>query len=472
MKACIYTRVSTTSQVDEGFSLAAQYDQLVKFVEAQGWDLVRIYTDPGVSAKDLNRPGIQEMIADLKDGKFETLIIHKLDRLTRNISDLYDLVDLVIKKEIKLISLSENIDTATPMGRMFIYMLGILAQMFRENLSQEIKKGMTQRAEQGFRNTFAPYGYEINEEGTLTIIPEQAELIREIFDMLLIKKWGYSTIAKKLNERNETGIRGGIFHGSSIERILNNHTYAGMNHWKRKELSEDQRIIREGGHVPIIDKETFERAQNIIGRRSRKEMSRSSFDYPYSTIIHCGKCGAPYHGMTQTYKRSTKYYYYRCNGKTLGKCDQSDLSEVNFEKLFFKHFDFTREVNYVEVAAAKEDHEKERKRIERDLNKSEQRRKNWQYAFGDGKMPYEDYTKLMDEEMNRVHELNQSLRDLPTDKTTTLTRNDVIETIAALKENWNFVERINRKEFINSLFKRIDILKTGKVWEIVQTDFV
>jgi site-specific DNA recombinase len=472
MKACVYTRVSTNSQADEGFSLAAQYDQLIKFVELQGWDLVRVYTDPGVSAKDLNRPGVQQMINDMKEGKFETLIIHKLDRLTRNISDLYDLVDLVIAKNIKLISLSENIDTSTPMGRMFIYMLGILAQMFRENLSEEIKKGMTQRAEQGFRNTFAPYGYEINEEGKLSIIPEQAELIREIYDMLLIKKWGYSTIAKKLNERNELGIRGGIFHGSSIERILNNHTYAGMNHWKRKELKEDQRIIREGGHEAIIDKETFERAQNIIGRRSRKEMSRSSYDYPYSTIIHCGKCGAPYHGMTQTHKRINKYYYYRCNGKVLGKCDQSDLSEVNFEKLFFKYFDITREVEYVEVAAAKEDHEKERKRIERELNKSDQRRKNWQYAFGDGKMPYDDYTKLMDEEMNRVHDLNQSLRDLPEERPTTLSQNEIMESIAGLRDNWSYLERSTKKDLINSFFIRIDILKTGKVWAITGSNFI
>src|SRR5690349_1551274 len=116
MRTAIYTRVSTNEQANEGFSLQAQYERLVDFVNMQRWDLTRIYTDPGVSAKDLNRPGVKEMIDDLKSGKFDAIIVHKLDRLTRNISDLYNLVELVNKLNVKLISISENIDTSTPMG--------------------------------------------------------------------------------------------------------------------------------------------------------------------------------------------------------------------------------------------------------------------------------------------------------------------------------------------------------------------
>lgn len=471
MRAAIYTRVSTANQAEEGFSLQKQYDQLVEYVNLQDWDLVRIYTDPGISAKDLKRPGVQEMLDDLKGGKFDAIIVHKLDRLTRNISNLYDLVELVNKKDIKLISLSENIDTSTPMGRMFVYLLGIFAQMFRENLSEDVKKGMVGRAEQGLRNTFAPYGYERNKEGELVIVPDQADLIREVFRLLIEKKFGYVTIAKMLNLKNIPGLRGGLFHGSTIEIILKNHTYTGKNHWKLKGKPESERIIRNASHDAIIDGLTFEKAQNIIERRSRKEMSRSSYGYPFSAIIRCAKCNGPYHGLMQP-KSGGKYYYYRCTNKLRGVCDQSDLSELKFEKMFFEHFTLLKQgIAFKEVAAAKSDATIERKKIERQLEQSEQRRKNWQYAFGNGKMPYEDYVKLIDEEMNRVEDWRNQLELVPNEQPVKITEQEVIDAIAQLNSNWPFLERETKKDFINSLFKGIYILKTKKTWSIERVEW-
>ncbi|MFN0223224.1 recombinase family protein [Paenibacillus sp. KR2-11] len=473
MKACIYTRVSTAGQAEEGFSMQAQHDRLIDYVKLQGWDLIRIYTDPGVSAKDLNRPGVKEMIDDLKAGKFDAVIVHKLDRLTRNISDLYDLVELVNKHEVKLISLSENIDTSTPMGRMFVYLLGIFAQMFRENLSEEVKKGLSKRAEQGLRNTFAPYGYEMDEEGELRILPERAELIREMFDLLIQKKWGYLKIAKHLNTRSIPGIRGGSFHGSTIENILKNHTYVGKNHWKLKDRPESERIVRQGTHEPIIDQSTFDMAQNIIQRRSRKEMSRSSYDYPFSTIIRCGRCGGPYHGHMQPTTKGIKYYYYRCLNKLRGKCDQSDLSELKFEVMFFEYFALQHQgIEFQEVAAAKSDTAEDKRKIERELEKSEQRRKNWQYAFGDGNLPYLDYVALIDEEMKRVEDLQRQLKDLPqNEQPVKITTKEVLDTVAHLRENWPYLERETRKDLINALFKAIMILKVGNKWSIAGVEW-
>ncbi|MCU6798037.1 recombinase family protein [Paenibacillus sp. WQ 127069] len=472
MKAVVYTRVSTASQAEEGFSLQAQYENLIQYVRLQSWDLLRIYTDPGVSAKDLNRPGVKEMLEDLKSGKFDAIVVHKLDRLTRNISDLYDLVELVNKKNIKLVSTSENIDTSTPMGRMFVYLLGIFAQMFRENLSEEVKKGLTERAEQGFRNAFAPYGYEMNEKGELDIVPDQAEFIREVFQLLIEKKNGYHTIAKILNKKNVPGLRGGIFHGSTIEQILKNHTYTGKNHWKLKDKPESERIIRDASHDAIIDQETFDKAQDIIGRRSRGELSRSSYDYPFSTIIRCDRCGGPYHGLMMP-KIGNKYYYYRCFNKLRGKCDQSDLSELKFERMFFAHFSIgDLGIDYKEVAVTKDDPVAERKKIERDLDRSEQRRKNWQYAFGDGKLPYDDYVKLIDEEMVRVQELQVQLEGIREVPQAVLSRVELWESVKQLQENWGYLERETKKDFISALFKSITILKVDKVWSITGVDWV
>ncbi|WP_426453789.1 recombinase family protein [Paenibacillus sp. S-38] len=474
MKACIYTRVSTAGQVEEGFSMQAQYDKLIDFVKLQGWDLVRVYTDPGISAKDLNRPGVKELINDLKVGKFDAVIVHKLDRLTRNISDLYDLVELVNKYEVKLLSLSENIDTSTPMGRMFVYLLGIFAQMFRENLSEEVKKGLAKRADQGLRNTFAPYGYKMNEDGNLVIVPERAELIREIFSIMINKKWGYHTIAKHLNKRNIPGLRGGLFHGSTIETILKNHTYTGKNHWKLKGRPESERLIRDAEHEPIIDQATFDKAQEIIRRRSRKEMSRSSYQYPFSAIIRCGRCGGPYHGIMHPTNKGIKYYYYRCFNVLKGKCKHSSISEMKFEAMFFEYFNLQHHgISFEEVATAKTDVIEEKRRIEKELERSEQRRKNWQYAFGDGNLPYSDYVALIDEEMKKVEELQRQLADLPVDeRPVKITIKEVIETVTHLKDNWAYLERETRKDLINSLFKSITITKFDYGWVITDVDWV
>lgn len=473
MRTAIYSRVSSTQQVEEGYSLQAQYEKLVEFTRLQSWDLIRVYTDPGVSAKDLKRPGVTELIEDLKADKFDAIVVHKLDRLTRNISDLYDLVELVNEKNVKLVSLSENIDTSTPMGRMFVYLLGIFAQMFRENLREEVLKGLTKRAEEGQRNTFAPLGYQFDGNGKLVIVPDQAEIVREVFDLYLNKKMGFARIVKHLNMKNTEGLRGGYFHESTVQRILSNWTYAGKNHWKQADKPEECRIIRDADHEPIIEPEIFEKTQEFIRRRSMKEMSRSSHNYPFSTILKCGCCGGSYHGAISPNAYKT-YYYYRCfNRLKRGNCKQSDISEIKLEQLFFEYFQkiSVEGMSYEEAApAASDDLEKERKKIERELSKSETRRRNWNYAMGDGKLPYEDYVKLMDTEMQLVQDLQKQLAEIPVSKPVKVTKEDVVSTIINLRENWPYLERETRKGLIQALFKRITILKTEKDWKITGID--
>ncbi|MCI3922469.1 recombinase family protein [Paenibacillus sp. TRM 82003] len=471
-KVAIYTRVSTDGQASEGFSLQAQYDAIVNFVRAQGWELIRVYTDPGVSAKDLNRPGVKEMITDLKAGKFDGVLVHKLDRLTRNIGDLYDLVELVNEYNVKLISLSENIDTSTPGGRMFVYFLGIFAQLFRENLREETLKGLQKRAQEGLRNTFAPFGYERGENGSLIPVPEQAEIVRNIFDLYANKRYGFSRIVLALNQPDSyTGLRGGYMHESTVQRILTNYTYIGKNHWKKKDAPESERIIRDADHEPIVDEVTFQRAQDIMKRRSLGEMSRSSYDHPFSTILRCGACGGPYHGQVNG---KEGYRTYRCfNRLKRGTCSQSDISEFKVEKLFFEHFRVPTEVvAYEEVLATSEvDVSKERKRIEKALAQSESRRRNWQYAFGDGKLPYEDYVKLIDAEMLRVQELQIELDNLPDEQPVFVSRFEAEEIIRDISDKWQYLERSTRKEFITTLFKAITILKTEEGWTIQDVEW-
>lgn len=250
MRVAVYTRVSTERQSSEGHSLEAQHDRLLENVKHNGWSLFKIYTDPGESAKDLKRPGVQQMITDLKNGLFDAVLVHKLDRLTRNISDLYDLVELVNNRNVKLISLSENIDTSTPMGRMFVYILGIFAQMFRENLREEVIKGMTKRAEKGLHNvTVNLYGYQRDENGQLLIIEEEAKWVKWIFEQYIGGK-GTTNIAKELNRLSIRRNQGARWDQHKVMMTITNLHYTGMVHWKVATAPEDSRIVRQGVHEP------------------------------------------------------------------------------------------------------------------------------------------------------------------------------------------------------------------------------
>ena len=118
-RAAIYIRVSTDRQAEEGFSMEAQHDILMQLIERKGLQLYKVYSDPGVSGGSFKRPGIQMLLKDMKDGKFDTVIVHKLDRLSRNQGDLYGFISLINKLDVRLIIASQGdqeIDTKGPLS--------------------------------------------------------------------------------------------------------------------------------------------------------------------------------------------------------------------------------------------------------------------------------------------------------------------------------------------------------------------
>lgn len=472
MKVAIYTRVSSERQVQEGFSLEAQYDRLLEYIKINGWYLVRVYTDPGISGKNLkDRPGVQELLNDAKQEKFDAVLIHKLDRLTRNIGDLHGLIEFFNKKNIKLMSFSENIDTSSPSGRMFIYFLGVFAQMYRENLSEEVTKGLTKRAEKGLRVNYKPtYGYDVVDY-KLIVNEEQAQNVRFIFDSYL-GGMGKHKIAGILNERNQLS-NFGVWYDRTIDYVLNNPTYTGKHHYTPKG-DESKTIIKDGDHEAIISDDQFKAVQKLQKRKFNNEISRSSHEYPFSTIVRCGSCGSPYHGKNVSGASNGKIYkFYRCYGKyNKHNCSQSDISELILEKLLFKQVlpklrMKTAEENFNEVNTSKKSNDKDkmRKNIEREIAKSEPRKKNWHYAFGDGKLPYEDFVRLMDEELNRVNELNKQLEELgPEEDEPEISYDVFIEWLNQMSTIWVDIEPSDKKAALQSMFKHMTVTKVDKVW--------
>jgi site-specific DNA recombinase len=158
MKVAIYTRVSSEEQVD-GYSLSAQEEQARRFAEFKGWTVVALYEEPGRSGKSDLRPVFQQMIRDAEAHQFDVILVHKLDRFSRNVLDVLSYLKRLHQYDVSFTSVTEDFDFTTPMGRMLLTLLAAFAEWYLSNLSHETAKGKAERARKGDWNGTLPFGY-------------------------------------------------------------------------------------------------------------------------------------------------------------------------------------------------------------------------------------------------------------------------------------------------------------------------
>lgn len=186
-KVAIYVRVSTQEQANEGYSIQEQTERLTKYCEAHGWVLVKIYTDPGYSGANTERPALQQLFSDVKRKCFDTVLVYKLDRLSRSQKDtMYIIEDVFLKNSIDFISMNENFDTSTPFGRAMIGILSVFAQLERDQIKERLMMGHVGRAKTGKWNggSRPPLGYDYT-NGELVINEYEAMQIRKVFDLFI-----------------------------------------------------------------------------------------------------------------------------------------------------------------------------------------------------------------------------------------------------------------------------------------------
>lgn len=257
----IYTRVSTSEQALEGYSLDAQRRLLVEYCEARKYIIYKIYTDEGISAKDIShRPGMLSMLEDAKEKKFDIILIWKLTRFTRNLADLAVTCDFLDKIGVSLVSYSEAFDSSTPAGRMVRSMLGTVAQFEREVISENISMALLERARQGKRTCSEILGYDLDGPDSFKINPSEAEYVNFVHDNYLKYKCilEVTELAKNAGYR---GKRGRIPSPSAINIILTRPQYAGYNLF----LGE----LYKGNYEPIRTVQQFNKVQRIILRQGK-----------------------------------------------------------------------------------------------------------------------------------------------------------------------------------------------------------
>lgn len=219
-----YVRVSTEDQAKEGVSLEMQRDKIMQYCKLREFNLCRIESDEGKSAKDLNRPGIHKILAAVKkdDTKYTGIVVYKLDRIFRSTQDALSMTKKLQEKGIGFFSIQENLDTASAMGKFFFTILAALAQMERELISERTVAALKQLKDTNRVYGTVPYGWK-EEKGLLVSNLREVTIAKAITKKRYEQSWGYSSIARWLNLKRVPTRKGGNWYPQQIKNILNSN---------------------------------------------------------------------------------------------------------------------------------------------------------------------------------------------------------------------------------------------------------
>lgn len=312
MKAVIYARYSSENQREE--SIEGQIRECREYAEKNNITVLNSYIDRAFSARTADRPQFQKMIKDSESRVFDTVLVWKLDRFSRDRYDSAHYKHALKKNGVKVISVKENI-TDTPEGIILEAMLEGMAEYYSAELSIKVKRGMKENAIKGKNNgANLPYGYYVDNQGYLAIDPTQAPIVKEIYD-LYDKGQTMTQIIDYLNSKGIVNNYGKPFTVGKMSYLLKNRKYIG-------EYKYDD-IVIPGGVPAIIDNDQFERIQ-IKMKSNRKHAARfeALTDYLLSTKLFCGSCGAMMVGESGIGRNDLRYHYYKCgNAKRRKGCN-------------------------------------------------------------------------------------------------------------------------------------------------------
>src|SRR5271169_2512823 len=315
VRCAIYTRVSTEQGLDQDFnSLDAQYEAAAAYIKSQahaGWTQIRSrYDDGGYSGGSTDRPDLQRLLEDIRARKIDVIVVYKVDRLTRSLADFAKLVELFDTHGVSFVSVTQQFNTTTSMGRLTLNVLLSFAQFEREVTSERIRDKVAASKRKGiWVGGNLPLGYEMR-DGKIAVVEEEAERVRFIYRRYL-ELGSVNELVRDLGERNiktkfkelSTGLtRGGIpFGRGALYYLLNNRFYIGEVKYKNE--------ILPGEQPPILDRALFEAVQQkALAQWSHRTLVRNKSDHLLTGLLFddAGHRMVPTHAT----KASFRYRYY------------------------------------------------------------------------------------------------------------------------------------------------------------------
>jgi len=452
LRAVAYIRVSDVSQI-EGHSLDAQERLFKELCKNRGWEPVRIYREEGKSAhvEAINRrPVFKQLLADTEKHEFDIIVVHTLDRWSRNMKVTLESMSILAKSNVSLVSITENIDYTTPQGKLFTQMLGSFAEYFSGSLSTHISKGLDQRAHEGKHTGGIPFGYEScwsignKAEKKLLCVPEHTAgihshktegiAVKELFNKYATGTTTLSQLAAWLNEqglrtRNTgkqldaagnlvTGPR--LFTVASVRGILHNPFYTGKMVHRQKLIS--------GIHDPFVSEELFDVVQTTLKKNSGRSETLQAHPerfYLLKGIIRCAYCGMPM--WAQTYKNGHTYYREHKATRSLGICSGGGGSlpcEVVDEQVKKLVSAIELGPRWLEEVLAVVNLKDDVDRVKKERKLAQEKLKRMARTYIDGLLPEDEYNrqrKLLEQQLESLivpeasaaEEAGKLIQDLP-----------------------------------------------------------
>jgi site-specific DNA recombinase len=327
IRAAIYSRISTLKQVErtDYDSLKSHLDRCKHYIQAQeNWELVKVYEDPAESGDKWQREKLQEMLSDVKNGAIDVVVTFKLDRVSRSVRQFHEILKIFEENGVNLVAVTQGFDTSTPAGKLLRNILIDFAQFERDMISDRVKEKRLARAKKGLWNGGTPpYGYK-TENRKLVTVPEEAEIIRRIFNVYKQTK-SRTKVREELEIAGAKTRQGKPFSKGTIEAMLKNPVYAGK-------LFENEELF-DGNHEPIIDADLFFALNQATPvSYHKKRVRKTDKVFLLKGLVKCATHDCmmtPYFIM----KKNSPIHYYLCTKKRQYHKVDCPVGYANAEKL-------------------------------------------------------------------------------------------------------------------------------------------
>ena len=470
--AGVYIRVSTEDQAREGFSLGEQEEKLLQLCNFKDLEVYKVYRDAGISAKDMeHRPQFQAMLQDMKEGKINYIVAYKLDRITRSVRDLEELISVLEQYNCFLLCDRDDVNTSTANGRFFVRMLTVLSQLEIEIVSERTKFGLNGAIKSGHIPGQRPFGYKCADDKTMIIDNATRPYVEKIFDMYLEGK-SFQQIANYFKENDVYPKK--KWRDTTIQKIIDNKIYMGdYEQYKRIGKQENlEPIVYMNVVEPIISRAKWEECQRQK-ERNQRTYTRDRI-YTFFQRLKCPDCGRimKCKGSGGT-KR--KYMYYTCEHCHI------NFNESHVEKLL-KNFiydllEYDMAVKKFFLPILEDKNSKiDTNSIDKEIKILEKQRDRIKQAYIKGIVEMDDFKedyKLIEDKLANLenkklelinletfnyspHELLAE-RDLEREK---MIRLDTLNSL--LKSKWNDMDKSEKQEFISKFIDTIEIKKDDK----------
>ncbi len=306
VRVAAYVRIST-DELHQPYSLEAQEEKLQAYIASQpGWQLTTVFRDQA-SGATTDRPALRSALAAARAGRFDLLLVYRVDRFSRSVRGLAHLLDELDQAGVAFRSATEPFDTTTAAGRMMVQMLGVFAEFERATIIDRVINGMERKAARGqWCGGYRPHGYRVDPgTGLLQVHPEEAPVVSAIFDLYTRSRLGAKAVASKLNARGHRTKNGKPWNTTAVLTVLRNRVYLGEVFFRGR--------YYPAPHQRLVDPDTFDQAAQILIARGDDHSKRAanSSAYLLSGLLVCTLCGRRMVGAAAVGNRY-RYRYYTC----------------------------------------------------------------------------------------------------------------------------------------------------------------